>query len=88
MNLTDRELQLAKEALAKARAKTPLGNLPRETMTEEEKYHADKYPKHTLQEAKEIGLTPRPSWDGYMSGFERIRWQENHGTSHLSGDHT
>ncbi len=53
-----------------------------------------KYPRHTLEQAREIDSTPRsiplghPGQDlGYTSGFDKLIAQER-GHFHLSGDHT
>jgi hypothetical protein len=88
MNITTREIELAMAALAKARHTTPLAAIPPGMRTPEEQELAKKYPRHTLAEAREIEGTPRPSWEGYSSGFEKIVYQERNGNHPLSGDHT
>jgi hypothetical protein len=86
--MTDREKQLAKQAAAKLlRDQAPgLSHLDRELLR--------KYPKHTLEQAREIEATgPQMPKDhrvqslGYVSGFDLIVGQER-GNYHLSGDHT
>jgi len=86
--ITERELQLAKEALAKIRANTPLGALSRDSMSDKEKRLAMKYPKSTLAQAEDFEAAITNVHIGIHSSFDRIRWQENVGTSHLSGDRT
>ena len=86
--MTEREKQLAKQAAAKLlRDKAPgLSYLDRELLK--------KYPKHTLEQAREIDATgPQMPKDhrvqslGYVSGFELIVAQERNNIS-LGGDHT
>ena len=86
--MTEREKQLAKQAAAKLlRDRAPgLSYCDRELLR--------KYPKHTLEQAREIEATgPQMPKDhriqslGFVSGFERIIAQERNGIS-LGGDHT
>jgi hypothetical protein len=86
--MTEREKQLAKQAAAKIlRDRAPgLSDCDRELLR--------KYPKHTLEEAREIDAAgpsvpkQHPSQDlGFVSGFERILAQERNGIS-LGGTHT
>jgi hypothetical protein len=86
--MTDREMRLAKQAAAKLlRDRAPgLSEADRELLR--------KYPKHTLEQAREIDAVgqrlpsdPRLQDLGFVSGFDKILGQER-GNYHLSGDHT
>jgi hypothetical protein len=86
--MTDREIALAKQAAAKLlRDRAPgLSEADRELLR--------KYPKHTLEQAREIDAVgqrlpsdPRLQELGFVSGFERIVAQERNNIS-LGGDHT
>ena len=86
MKLTPQELEAAKRALHRIRA-------PR-NLTPDDIALMAKYPKHTLEQAREIdqATSPvpiqHPGQDlGHVSGFDRIVAQER-GNFHLSGDHT
>ena len=86
MKLTPEEIATAKAELAKMRQSPSL--------SEEDKLLMAKYPRHTLEQAREINSTqpsvPRqhPGQDlGFVSGFDRIVAQER-GNFHLGGDHT
>lgn len=92
--LTQRELDLAKAALAAKRKMIPLAAIPPGSRTPEEHDLAKKYPRHTLEQAREIDATgptvPKQHEGqslGFISGFELLRHQER-GNYHLSGDHT
>jgi hypothetical protein len=94
MSLTQRELELAKSAIAAKRRITPLAEIPAGMRTQEEHDLAKKYPRSTLEQAREIDATgpqmpsdPKLQDIGFVSGFERIVGQER-GNYHLSGDHT
>lgn len=85
MRMTPEEIEAAKRALAK------LTQSPE--VTTEDIALLKKYPRHTLEQAREIdsaapwhpGTKPGETM-GITSGFEKIRAQE-HGI-HLSGNHT
>jgi hypothetical protein len=86
--MTEREMKLAKQAAAKLlRDRAPgLSEADRELLR--------KYPKHSLEQAREIEATgPQMPKDhriqslGYVSGFELIVAQERNNIS-LGGDHT
>lgn len=86
--MNERELQLAKQAAAKLLRDRAPG------LSESDRSLLRKYPKHTLEQAREIEATgPQMPKDhkgqplGYISGFEQLRHQER-GNYHLSGDHT
>jgi hypothetical protein len=82
--LTPEELAAAKRALAKG------GRPPMNTLSREDQNLLQKYPRHTLEQAREIDGTPAPGCPimlGITSGFEKIIAQER-GNFHLSGDHT
>ena len=78
--LTPEELAAAKRAIAKGRP-------PLEGLSEADKRLLKKYPRHSLEQAREIDGTPLQNIPGFSSGFEKIRAQER-GYFHLSGDHT
>jgi hypothetical protein len=86
--MTEREMKLAKQAAAKLlRDRAPgLSEADRELLR--------KYPKHTLEQAREIDAVgqrlpsdPRLQDLGFVSGFELIVAQEERNIS-LGGDHT
>lgn len=86
--MTPREIELAKQAAAKLLRDRAPGLSP------EDRLLLRKYPKHTLEQAREIDATgpqlpkdPRIQPLGYISGFEQLRHQER-GNYHLGGDHT
>ena len=86
--MNERELQLAKQAAARLLRDRAPG------LTESDRHLLRKYPKHSLEQAREIEATgPQMPKDhkgqplGYISGFEQLRHQER-GNYHLSGDHT
>ena len=92
--LTKQEIEQAKAQLAAIWEKKPLGEIPRGLRTPEQDLLAGKYPRHTLEQAREIdatGPTVPNQHDGqslgFISGFELLRHQER-GNYHLSGDHT
>lgn len=86
--MSPRELQLAKQAAAKILRDQAQG------LSDADRELLRKYPKHSLEEAREIeatGPTVPKQHDGqslgFISGFEQLRHQER-GNYHLSGDHT
>lgn len=79
--MNERELQLAKQAAAKLLRDRAPG------LAESDRHLLRKYPKHSLEQAREIEATGRGSWDGYTSGFDKIIAQEQ-GCKPLGGDHT
>ena len=86
--MTDREMKLAKQAAAKLLRDRAPG------LSKSDRHLLRKYPKHTLEQAREIEATgPQMPKDhrvqdlGFVSGFDKILWQER-GNYHLSGDHT
>ena len=86
--MTDREKQLAKQAAAKLLRDRAPG------LSEADRHLLRKYPKHTLEQAREIDAVgqrlpsdPRLQDLGFVSGFDKILGQER-GNYHLSGDHT
>jgi hypothetical protein len=86
--MTDREIALAKQAAAKLLRDRAPG------LSESDRHLLRKYPKHTLEQAREIEATgPQMPKDhrvqslGYVSGFELIVAQEERNIS-LGGDHT
>ena len=86
--MTDRERQLAKQAAAKLLRDRAPG------LNESDRHLLRKYPKHTLEQAREIDavgptVPNRHSGQdlGFVSGFDKILGQER-GNYHLSGDHT
>jgi hypothetical protein len=86
MNLTERERELARRAIAKMQRE----NDP--TLSEQDRELLKKYPRHTLAAARYIDSAPGPRWTpgqdpGYVSGFDKIVAQER-GNFHLGGDHT
>lgn len=86
--MNERELQLAKQAAARLLRDRAPG------LTESDRHLLRKYPKHTLEEAREIEATgPQMPLNhriqdiGFVSGFELIVAQEERNIS-LGGDHT
>jgi hypothetical protein len=86
--MNDRELQLAKQAAARLLRDRAPG------LTESDRHLLRKYPKHSLEEAREIEATgPQMPLNhriqdiGFVSGFELIVAQEERNIS-LGGDHT
>lgn len=86
--MTDREIALAKQAAARLLRDRAPG------LSESDRHLLRKYPKHTLEQAREIEATgpqvPNQHQGqslGFVSGFEQLRHQER-GNYHLSGDHT
>lgn len=86
--MNERELQLAKQAAAKLLRDRAPG------LTESDRHLLRKYPKHSLEQAREIEATgPQMPKDhqgqplGYISGFEQIVEQEEWNVN-LGGDHT
>jgi hypothetical protein len=86
--MNDRELQLAKQAAAKLLRDRAPG------LSESDRHLLRKYPRHSLEEAREIEATgPQMPKDhriqdiGFVSGFELIVAQEERNIS-LGGDHT
>ena len=86
--MNERELQLAKQAAAKLLRDRAPG------LTESDRHLLRKYPKHSLEEAREIEATgPQMPLNhriqdiGFVSGFELIVAQEERNIS-LEGDHT
>jgi hypothetical protein len=78
MKLTPEEIAEAKRQLAKMKPQ----------LSEADKRLMKKYPRHTLEQAREIDVTQPPCAAlGFTSGFEKIIAQER-GNFHLSGDHT
>lgn len=84
--LSPEELAAAKRALKRMRGHRELSAEDVRLMTE--------YPKHTLEEAREIDAATspvpiqHPGQDlGHVSGFDRIIAQER-GNFHLGGNHT
>ena len=86
--MNQRELQLAKQAAARLlRDRSP-------GLTESDRHLLRKYPKHSLEEAREIEATgPQMPTDyriqslGFVSGFEQIVEQEEWSVN-IGGDHT
>lgn len=85
--LTKDEIEKAKLALSKMRP-------PMDGLSNEDKFLLEKYPRHTLEQAREIDGTTislplsHPGQDlGYTSGFDKLMAQER-GDFHLSGNHT
>lgn len=86
--MNERELQLAKQAAAKLLRDRAPG------LTESDRHLLRKYPKHTLEQAREIDATgPQIPKDhriqdiGFVSGFEQIVEQEEWSVN-LRVDHT
>lgn len=86
--MNERELQLAKQAAQRLLRDRAPG------LTESERHLLRKYPKHSLEEAREIEATGpqmpinhRIQDIGFVSGFELIVAQEERNIS-LGGDHT
>ena len=86
--MNERELQLAKQAAAKLLRDRAPG------LTESDRRLLRKYPKHSLEQAREIEATgPQMPTDhriqdiGFVSGFDLIVAQEERNIS-LGGDHT
>lgn len=86
--MNDRELQLAKQAAAKLLRDRAPG------LSESDRHLLRKYPRHSLEEAREIEATgPQMPLNhriqdiGFVSGFELIVAQEERNIS-LGGDHT
>lgn len=86
--MNERELQLAKQAAARLLRDRAPG------LTESDQHLLRKYPKHSLEEAREIEATgPQMPLNhriqdiGFVSGFEQIVAQEERNIS-LGGDHT
>jgi hypothetical protein len=88
MKMTEEEKALAKKAIAKLlRQVDP-------NLSESDKELLAKYPRHTLEEAREIDATRSPiplrhsDQDlGFVSGFELLRKQESNNLQ-ITGDHT
>ena len=86
--MNERERQLAKQAAAKLLRDRAPG------LSESDRHLLRKYPRHSLEEAREIEATgPQMPKDhriqdiGFVSGFELIVAQEERNIS-LGGDHT
>ena len=86
--MNERELQLAKQSAARLLRDRAPG------LTESDRHLLRKYPKHSLEEAREIEATgPQMPLNhriqdiGFVSGFELIVAQEERNIS-LEGDHT
>ena len=86
--MNQRELQLAKQAAARLLRDRAPG------LTESDRHLLRKYPKHSLEEAREIEATgPQMPLDqriqdiGFVSGFELIVAQEERSVN-IGGDHT
>lgn len=86
--MNERELQLAKQAAARLLRDLAPG------LAESDRHLLRKYPKHTLEQAREIEATgpsvPKQHQGqdlGFISGFEQLRHQEERNIS-LGGDHT
>ena len=86
--MNERQLQLAKQAAARLLRDRAPG------LTESDRHLLRKYPKHSLEEAREIEATgPQMPLNhriqdiGFVSGFELIVAQEERNIS-LGGDHT
>jgi hypothetical protein len=86
--MTEREMRLAKQAAAKLLRDRAPG------LSAKDRHLLRKYPKHTLEQAREIEATgPQMPKDhrvqslGYVSGFDLIVAQERNNIS-LGGDHT
>jgi len=86
--MTERERQLAKQAAAKLLRDRAPG------LSESDRHLLRKYPKHFLEQAREIEATgptvPKQHQGqdlGFVSGFELIVAQEKNNIS-LGGDHT
>ena len=86
--MTEREMKLAKQAAARLLRDRAPG------LSESDRELLRKYPKHTLEQAREIDAVgqrlpsdPRLQDLGFVSGFDKILGQER-GNYHLSGDHT
>jgi hypothetical protein len=83
-------LSMASDSLLRQQIK----GADRPALTKEDRELLKKYPRHTLEQAREIEATgptvPKQHHGqelGFVSGFERIVGQER-GNYHLSGDHT
>jgi hypothetical protein len=81
-------MKLAKQAAARLLRDRAPG------LSESDRELLRKYPKHTLEQAREIDAVgqrlpsdPRLQDLGFVSGFDKILGQER-GNYHLSGDHT
>lgn len=86
--MNERELKLAKQAAQRLLRDRAPG------LTESERHLLRKYPKHSLEQAREIEATgPQMPTDhriqslGFVSGFEQIVEQEEWSVN-LGGDHT
>ena len=86
--MNERELQLAKQAAARLLRDRAPG------LSESDRHLLRKYPKHTLEQAREIEATAaqmplnhRIQDIGFVSGFELIVAQEERNIS-LEADHT
>ena len=86
--MNERELQLAKQAAAKLLRDRAPG------LSESDRHLLRKYPKHSLEQAREIEATgPQMPLNhriqdiGFVSGFELIVAQEERNIS-VGGDHT
>lgn len=86
--MNERELQLARQAAQRLLRDRAPG------LTESERHLLRKYPKHSLEQAREIEATgPQMPTDhriqslGFVSGFEQIVEQEEWSVN-LGGDHT
>ena len=76
MKISPEELAMAKRALAKRGGVLP-PCAPPPQYTKEEMALMKRYPRHTLQQAKEIDASQADdAGGGYTTGFERILWQE------------
>ena len=73
MKLTPKAMEIIRKAEAR--------------MTPEDAILAKKYPRHTLEQAREIDRATREPMEGYTSGFVKLLAQES-SQRHLSGDHT
>jgi alkylation response protein AidB-like acyl-CoA dehydrogenase len=85
--MTERERQMAKQAAAKLLRDRAPG------LSEDDRHLLRKYPKHTLEESREIEATgptvPKQHQGqdlGFVSGFDKILGQERYNIS-LGGDH-
>lgn len=74
MKLTPEELAEAKAQIERMKATKSGAMLS--GLSPEDAALAKKYPRHTLEQAREIEATPRAPMIGISSGFEFLEWQE------------
>lgn len=91
MNITPEELALAKQQLQRIQALKAVNGDTRlldPHLTPEDRAILKAYPRHTLQQARDIAGTSVRITHGARDPFHLIRLQETGPPMHISGNHT